>query len=172
MEQSEGWNEKKSIDLLESSIKNPAQGLPEEIFLFVSRITPLINVDLLIKNVSNKTLLTWRDDGFCPPGWHIPGGIIRFKETIVHRLNAVAAGELGAKISFKEEPLAINEVVHASRRVRGHFISLLYECTLVSALDQSLKYGQAIPKPGQWAWHGKCPDDLLQEQQMYRKYIE
>ena len=69
------------IDILESSIPNPSKGLPEEVFLFVSRITPLINVDLLIKNEQNHTLLTWRNDSYYL-GWHIPGGIIRYKETI------------------------------------------------------------------------------------------
>lgn len=48
----------KIIDILESSIQNPSKGLPEELFLFVSRITPLVNVDLLIKNEQNHTLLT------------------------------------------------------------------------------------------------------------------
>jgi len=47
---------------IETFISNPSEGLPEEIFLFISKITPLINVDLLIKNDKNETLLTWRED--------------------------------------------------------------------------------------------------------------
>ena len=58
----------KIIDKLESSIQNPSKGLPEEVFLFVSRVTPLINVDLLIKNERNQTLLTWRADNFLLDG--------------------------------------------------------------------------------------------------------
>jgi hypothetical protein len=46
------------IDNLEASIPDPLTGLPEDLFLFVSRITPIINVDLLIKNESDHTLLT------------------------------------------------------------------------------------------------------------------
>lgn len=53
---------KRGIDALETLIGNPSEGLPEDIFLFVSRVTPLLNVDLLIKNESNRTLLTWRDE--------------------------------------------------------------------------------------------------------------
>jgi len=162
---------KKIIDLLESLIKNPSEGLPEDIFLFVSRITPIINVDLLIKNEHNHTLLTWRDDGYYPPGWHIPGGIVRYKETISDRINAVAASELGADIEFKKDPLAINEVLHPSRMVRGHFLSLLYECTLISSLDKNLRYEKGIPKPGEWAWHNKCPNDMIPIHEMYRKFI-
>jgi len=162
---------KKIIDLLESLIKNPQEGLPEDIFLFVSRITPMINVDLLIKNEQNHTLLTWRDDGYYPAGWHIPGGIVRYKETISDRINAVAKRELGAEVKFKNVPLAINEVILSSIRNRSHFISLLYECTLISPLNKNLKFKKGIPKPGEWAWHNKCPKDIISVHQMYGKFI-
>jgi colanic acid biosynthesis protein WcaH len=162
---------KKIIDLLETSIKNPSQGLPEDIFLFISRISPIINVDLLIKNERNQTLLTWRDDGYYPPGWHIPGGIVRYKETISDRIKAVAASELGAKIKFKKYPLAINEVIRPSRIARGHFISLLFECTLINSLNKNLRYEKGIPKPGEWAWHNKCPNNIIPVHAMYRKFI-
>ncbi len=162
---------KKATNLLESSIKNPSKGLPEDIFLFVSRITPIINVDLLIKNEQNHTLLTWRDDSYLEPGWHIPGGIVRYKETISVRINAVAASELGACIKFRKVPLAINEFIHPSRKDRGHFISLLYECTLNSSLDKNLKFKKGIPKPGEWAWHDRCPNNIISVHEIYRKFI-
>jgi hypothetical protein len=56
------------IGMLESLIPVSHQGLPEDVFLFLSRITPLINDDLLTKDEMNRTLLTWRDDGFSAPG--------------------------------------------------------------------------------------------------------
>ncbi len=162
---------KKIIDLLESSIKNPSKGLPEEVFLFVSRITPIVNVDLLIKNKQNHTLLIWRDDGYCPPGWHIPGGIVRYKETLSDRIKAVAVAELGAKVNFKETPLAIQEVMLPSMKNRAHAISFLYECSLISPLDENLRYEKGIPKQGQWAWHDKCPNDIIVVHEMYRRFI-
>ncbi len=161
----------KLIESLSSLIKNPSGGLPEDVFLFVSGITPLINVDLLIKNDQHHTLLTWRDDGFGPPGWHIPGGIIRFKETIPDRIGAVAATELGAKVKFKKKPLSIKEVIHPTRMIRGHGISLLFECKLISPPDDNLKHRKGIPKPGDWAWHPKCPKDLIPVHKIYRKFI-
>ncbi len=162
---------KNIIRQLESGIKNPQQGLSEEIFLFISRIHPIINVDLLIKNEIKHTLLTWRDDGFYPAGWHIPGGIVRYKEKISDRIIAVAANELGVKISFEREPLTIKEVIHPSRKNRGHFISLLYECRLRSPLDKKLKFKKGIPQPGEWAWHERCPSNLISVHEMYRKFI-
>ena len=44
---------------LESEIDTVEAGLPEELFLFVSRVTPLVNVDLLIQDDQKHTLLTW-----------------------------------------------------------------------------------------------------------------
>lgn len=163
---------KKIIDQLESLIKDPSKELPEDVFLFVSRITPLINVDLLIKDEQNHTVLTWRDDGYCPPGWHIPGGIVRYKETISDRIKAVAASELGAKVKFKKDPLAINEIIHPSRGNRGHGISLLHECTLIGPLDENRRYEKGIPKPGEWAWHKKCPNNIIPvHNEIYRRFI-
>ena len=159
------------IESLKASICNPEIGLPEDVFLFVSGVTPLVNVDLLIKNGQGRTLLTWRNDGYCQPGWHVPGGIVRFKETTADRIKIVAATELGAAVEFTNSLLAINEIIHPSRAVRGHFISLLYECTLVSPLDEKLRYMNGIPCSGEWAWHEQCPSDIIPEHEIYRKVI-
>lgn len=161
---------KKTINLLESFIKNPSRGLPEDIFLFVTRITPMVNVDLLIKNELNQTLLTWRKDGLFPASWHIPGGIIRHKEKIADRIKVVAKKELRAEVKFKKEPLAVNEVMCPFKN-RSHFISLLYQCKLISPLDESLKFKKGIPKPGQWKWHNKCPENIISVHKMYKKFI-
>jgi ADP-ribose pyrophosphatase YjhB (NUDIX family) len=162
---------RKKILSLESVIDDPSDSLPEDVFLFITRLTPMINVDLLIKNDCNQTLLTWRDDGDNYSGWHIPGGIIRYKETIFDRIGAVASSELGASVAFKKNILAVNEVIIQELKNRGHFISLLYECTLKSPLDAKLKYNFGKARPGEWAWHDSCPDDLLSVQNFYRKYL-
>lgn len=162
---------KKAIEQLESFIKDPTVGLPEDIFLFASRITPLVNVDILIKNEQNKTLLTWRDDGYYPAGWHIPGGIVRFKETFARRIEVVAAKELGASVVFKEKPLVFKEVILPEFTTRGHAISFLYECTLTSPPDEKLRYRDGLPVPGQWAWHDRCPDNIITVHRMYKDYI-
>lgn len=161
---------KEAINLLESLIKNPSHGLPEDIFLFVTRITPMVNVDLLIKNKKNQTLLTWREDGLFPSSWHIPGGIIRHKEKIADRIEAVAKKELGAKLTFKKEPLAINEIMCPFKN-RDHFISLLYQCKLITSPDKNLQFKKGIPKPGQWAWHSRCPNNIIPVHKIYQKLI-
>jgi len=84
-------------------------------------------VDLLIKDEDNHTLLTWRDDGYTEPGWHLPGGIIRFKETLASQVKPLARLEQGVEVGFDSVPLAINDIIHPTRRIRGDFI-LFYFC--------------------------------------------
>ncbi len=158
--------------MISTSIADPSAGLPEDVFLFVSRLTPLINVDLLIRNRRSQTLLTWRDDGYYKAGWHIPGGIIRYKEKISERINAVARTELGAEIKTDHILLALNEYIHPTRKNRGHGISLLYKCKLATLLDRGLKYSSGVPKKGEWAWHDCCPSNILSVHEIYREFLD
>jgi colanic acid biosynthesis protein WcaH len=150
---------------------NAREGLPHEIFLTLSSLTPMINVDLLLRNSQGQTLLTWRDDEFYGPGWHIPGGIIRFKERIADRIAAVAANELGCTVSFSEAPLLLREITATERDVRGHFISLLYNCSMSTPPDSTIKFSTGMPKNGQWMWHDRCPDNLIKVHEAYRPWI-
>ena len=51
-----------AIDVLDRSVTDPGLGLPDEVFYYISRTTPLVNVDLLIKDEIGRVLLAWRDD--------------------------------------------------------------------------------------------------------------
>lgn len=159
------------ITLLESGIGDPSKGLPEEIFLFASRIVPLINVDLLVKNKQGQTLLTWREDAYWKPGWHIPGGIIRYRETIADRIKKTALSEIGSAVRFQKVPLTIKEFILPEMKSRCHFLSLLYRCSLSGVPDRTMMYRSGIPKPGEWAWHDKCPRNLLSVHKVYREFM-
>ena len=126
--------------VLESAIADPRLGLPKEIFLFASRIVPLINVDLLIQDGAGRTLLTWRDDEFFGTGWHVPGGVIRYKEMAADRIHACAREELGAEVAFEGVPLLVSEHITDNKN-RGHANSLLYRCTLLTPPAENLRRG-------------------------------
>jgi ADP-ribose pyrophosphatase YjhB (NUDIX family) len=158
------------IKALEAAIGDARGGLPEDVFRFVSRVTPLINVDLLIKDDRARTLLTWRDDEFYGPGWHIPGGIIRYKESSVDRIRACAREELGADISSEPAPLLVFEDI-GGQETRGHHISLLYRCRLLSPADEARRAALDPPLSGQWRWHARCPPGLLPEQAPYARFF-
>jgi ADP-ribose pyrophosphatase YjhB (NUDIX family) len=160
-----------SVSALESALGDPRQGLPEDAFRFVSRITPLINVDLLIQDDGGRTLLTWRDDEYFGQGWHIPGGVIRYKETFAARIRACALQELGAEVSFEPSPLLVLETIR-SHRNRGHFISLLYRCRLGTPPAENLRAADSYPpKGGAWRWHQGSPPDLLEVHAPYEQFF-
>jgi len=159
-----------AIATLESSIADPHRGLPSDLFLFVSRITPLINVDLLIRDAGGRTLLTWRDDEIFGAGWHVPGSIIRYKETAADRIHACARDELGAEVTFEPAPLLVAEFI-SDHRTRGHFISLLYRCRLVTPAEESRRATSEPVTRGQWRWHRSAPPDLLEVHRPYARFI-
>jgi ADP-ribose pyrophosphatase YjhB (NUDIX family) len=158
------------LKALEARVGDPRRGLPEDVFRFVSRITPLVNVDLLIQDDRSRTLLTWRDDEFYGPGWHVPGGIIRYKESAADRIRACAREELNAEISSDPAPLLVSEGIR-EEDTRGHHVSLLYRCTLVSPPDEARRAAEDPPLSGQWRWHERCPPDLLEAQRPYARFF-
>jgi len=159
-----------AVNFLDMHTANKTEGLPDEIFYFISRTTPMVNVDLLIKDENGRTMLSWRDDKYAGGGWHIPGGIIRYKETLHSRLLKVAQKEVGRDVSFEEKPIAINEIILPELENRAHFISFLYKCYLPSSFEIDNK-GKTEHEAGFLKWHDKCPDDLIAVHNIYREYI-
>lgn len=158
-----------AIEFLDKQISDPSSGLPEEVFLFISGLTPMVNVDLLIKDENGQTLLSWRADQFAGRGWHVPGGIVRFKEKLEERLQKVAEKEIGTKVEFDPVPIAINQII-LRQKTRGHFISILFKCFLSSKFIPK-NTGLAKTDKGYLMWHDSCPENLVNVHEMYRKYI-
>ncbi|VVB93012.1 GDP-mannose mannosyl hydrolase [uncultured archaeon] len=159
-----------AIKFLNKHITNPSKGLPEEVFLFVSRLTPLVNVDLLIKDENGRVLLSWREDKFVGAGWHLPGGIVRFKEKMEQRLMKVAEKEIGTGVEFNPVPIAMNELICNHNTTRGHYISILYDCFLSSKFIPKNTGLNKIDN-GYLMWHDVCPANLINVHEIYRKYI-
>ena len=157
---------------IERAAAHPETGLPPEVFRLVTKLTPMINVDLLIRNEAGETLLTWRAETLCEPGWHIPGGIIRFQEPIEHRIHAVAETELCSDVNFDPAPLKVTEFILPHQDHRNHFISLLYRCHLTKPLPESLCCKDLKnPKNGEYAWFSEPPGNLLRVHRKYCSFI-
>ena len=158
------------IKAIESGVPDSTAGLPEDVFRLVCRLTPMVNVDLLIRNDRSETLLIWRDDGLYL-GWHVPGGIVRFKERMADRIAEVARIELDSAVTVNGGAIAVNEII-TDWAVRGHFISFLFDCVLVRPPSERLHHRGGAPAHGQWAWHARCPDDIIESHQRYRRFID
>ena len=163
--------QQRAFAALDEWVQDPRGGLPEDFFLFVSRFTPLVNVDLLIQDVAGRTLLTWREDETYGAGWHVPGGIIRYKETAEDRVRATARRELGTDVAFDDQPCAVEQSMDQGRRERGHFVSLVYRCRLLGPPDPERQYLHGTPQRDQWAWHEGSPPDLIAWHEHYRRFF-
>ena len=160
-----------AIKKIEDAITDAKIGLPDEIFFMITRLTPMVNVDLLIKDNLSNTLLAWREIDSSGAGWHIPGGIIRYKEDIEDRIKQVALREIGTVLGYDPIPIAINQVMQ-KKDTRGHFISILYKCfwPMKKTIDnKKIKEN----KNGFLKWHKKCPKNLVKVHKLlYTKFFE
>jgi colanic acid biosynthesis protein WcaH len=151
-----------------ANMNDPRNGLPDTVFHFIRKVTPLINVDLLIRR-DGRVLLAWREDEY-DKGWHIPGGIVRFREAFHARIDAVAQSEIGATVESEVLPCNLVELRH---HPRGHFISLLYRCSLTSEIEPARIYsGQGKPAIGSLSWIEGVPPDLYPAQLFYKDWLE
>ena len=156
---------------------DPTKGIGEELFMTVSALVPIVNVDLLVYNDRGQFLLTWRDDAHCGKGWHVPGGCIRFKETFDERIRKVAKIELGlTDFTFDKEPVKVFEIIDNSKREivnqneRAHFITLVYKCHASSTFtidNGNRKEGEV----GYVKWFDRLPEDLLPIQKCYKEIL-
>lgn len=146
--------------------------LGKELFEAITTLTPIVNVDLLIKDESGRILLSWRDDEGCGKGWHVPGGIVRLKETLFDRVKKVIEIEIEAEndIVYEKEPISYNELILTNKMTRGHFIAFLYECFLSS--NVKLNSYREQNEAGYLQWFEKCPDDLIEIQKIYNKFFK
>ncbi len=161
-------DEKKFIANANIALQTAEQGLPDDIFNFVASVVPLVNVDLLIENKKHQILLAWRDDGK-NLGWHIPGGIIRFKESFYERIQKTALRELGSRVIVDEYPLKISEII-LPYQCRGHAVSLLYRCYLPD--EYHIDNQKLLPtSDGYLQWHNFLPS-LVNGQKCYESFLK
>ena len=147
-------------------------GLGKRLFEAISSLTPSVSVELIVKSADQKySLLTWRDDELYGPGWHVPGGVVRFKENLINRVEKVVHQEIGVPAKSIEGPIGFHEVFNKERDRRGHFICFVYRVILS---EEPLKQRQAIDKPlsaGQWRWFSRCPENFIKNQRYLIGYI-
>ena len=151
--------------MISSSHSTSAQdGLPDHLFKYVSSITPLVNIDILLINQNNEFMLTWRDDGIYGPGWHVPGGIVRFKESVHRRISEVCRIELNINNYTDLQLVQVNQIMNPDRDFRGHFISFLFSARvdLQSSPEQSDESGKPLR-----GWFTSMPTPMIRQHTRY-----
>ena len=160
-----------ALTALNAHIGDPRAGLPEEVFLFASSITPMVNVDLLVRDRVGRILLSWRDDPFCGQGWHVPGGVVRFQEGLLDRLQKTALRELGCAVLLATATPEFTEFIRSDGpRERSHFITFIYHCRLPENLDAP-PHTARPGETGHLAFHEHFPENMIPVHHYYRKYF-
>lgn len=163
-----------ALDILTRYAKQlkAGDGLSKDLFLLISSLTPIPNVDLFIQNSENQILLSRRNDPYYGKGWHVPGGCIRFGERMEERIQKNALEELKSLVTFETTPLTICDILPKPNvdllnpRVRGHNITILFRCQLPTnyQIDNS---GYMPDAQGYLKWFDDIPNDLLAIQHVY-----
>lgn len=161
-----------AVQQIDAALPIPCGPMTEELFLLVSRLTPLVCVDLFVRDPERGTLLTWRHDDIYGPGWHIPGGVVRYGESILDRLHAVAQSELAAIVLAEDKPFGCYEEIYPSRRARGHHVVLAYRCVLQTPLDETQRFRPESPVPGAWEWHRTSPENIIDVHKHYAPLLD
>ncbi len=144
------------IDEMESRIEDPSVNLPYELFLFMSRNITIVNVDIFVRHPAYGTLLAWRDDSIYGKGWHVPGRVMRFKNTREEALRKCLESEFGitnidpSRLRFMNAFDMFNKDL--KRRPGG--LTLVYELILT---DEEAEY--TLPKSV--AWFKEMPKDMI-----------
>lgn len=141
--------------------------LPQHLFNYVSSITPLISVELIITCPSNLVLLSWRDDCLYGPGWHLPGGIIRHKESLIHRIRCVASQECSIEAFDSCTFLQVNQIMNPNRDLRGHFLSLVF-CL---SIDYIPRTDQGVLRNGSLRLFPSAPTNLIEQHLRFASLI-
>ena len=145
--------ELKLLTSLLKKIENPHEGLPKPLFDALCRIVPFVACELIIKS-EKGILLTWREDKWWR-GWHLPGGLFRYRESFEERIQATAWKELGVSISNYKFLFPLDY----SQGKRAHCVSLIFLC------ETSMK-----PKDGKF--FKKMPKNIIGEHREYWKKLE
>ena len=169
--------EQEAVETLRAINYDAREGLPQELFLLVSALVPLPNVDLLVVNKRGQLLLSHRNDKYFENAWHIPGGCMRFGEDFASRVQATAPEELGCNVTFDPTPIAVRNILRgpnpslAHPYERGHNVAMLFRC--IPPEDYHPDNGAKTPEDnGYLRWFDTLPDNFMKIQNPYRDVLQ
>ena len=125
--------------------------LPPEHFRQVVELTPLVSIDLVVRDARSRMLLGWRRNRPAKDFWFVPGGRIGKNETLQAAFARITAAELGRVQPFdRARFLGVFEHIYEDNfagdpRFGTHYVVLAYEidfdpATLAPADDQHSAY--------------------------------
>lgn len=131
-------------------------------FIDVIKKTPLVAIDLIVKNKQDEVLLGLRNNAPAKDFWFVPGGRILINEHIADAFQRIALGELGINVSIKDAHfLGIFEHFYQDNfllepGVGTHYIVLAYEIKISAPIKK-------LPKDQHHEYKWLTVEKLLKE---------
>lgn len=132
--------------------------------------TPLVSIDLVVKNSQGQFLLGWRKNRPAKNFWFVPGGRIQKNERLDDAFLRLTEAELGQRIAMKDAQWKglyehfYDDFVFSDEtdeQVSTHYVVLAFEVTLDSD-DLELPMGQHTDY--RWA----VADEILADEQVHK----
>lgn len=105
-------------------------------FLHIIDQTPLVSIDLILKNSQGKVLLGYRNNKPAQGYWFVPGGRIRKNETLAQAMSRISEVELGFSIAIEDTRLLgaydhiYEDNFQGTPEVNTHYVALGHEVIL------------------------------------------
>ncbi|MBU0730999.1 MAG: GDP-mannose mannosyl hydrolase [Proteobacteria bacterium] len=110
--------------------------LPKDTFIEVIKNTPLVSIDLIVRNDRQEVLLGLRNNQPAKNCWFVPGGIIRKNETMSAAFARISLTELGKEFA-RESAIFLGAFEHLYQEnfaeapgFGTHYIVLAHEIQL------------------------------------------
>lgn len=129
-------------DKLQIMTKKETVHLDRSDFIDVVKKTPLVSIDLIVKNNQQEILLGLRNNEPAKGFWFVPGGRILVNERITDAFQRIAHAELGMKLSIQDAKFLgvfehfYNENAEQKPGFGTHYVSLAYEVNISDSIAQ------------------------------------
>lgn len=132
----------------------------------VIKKTPLVSIDLIIRNKLNEVLLGLRNNEPAKNFWFVPGGRILINERISNALERIAYDEIGINLTFNDTRfLGVFEHFYQENFAQEqgfgtHYVVLAYEINISKSLHE-------LPKDQHRQYRWLKVESLLKEDKVH-----
>jgi len=132
------------------------QGEFDEIFAKVPRLT----VEVIVLS-PRGVLLAQRDSGPCKGLWSIPGGTVRYGESLTDATRRVALDEIGTSVDVGQLLGYLEYPSHLAQGIDWP-IGIAFKCHLSSGSSQT-----GLAESASWQWFQELPLQMHEEQRSF-----
>lgn len=141
--------------------------LDEQRFLSVIEASPLVSIDLVIKNHRDEILLGERQNRPAQGYWFVPGGRIQKNETIAEAFDRLTKVELGQSFSLAQAR-CLGPYDHIYRDnfkgkegIGTHYVAIAYELRITEQDMQELVLDDQHSSQAWWGIQDLLASDLV-----------